>query len=185
MSTTIHLPLLDSVRVASPCDVRWEDMTGNDRRRHCTECDLDVHNISEMSRDDAEHLLSTLSEGRVCARFYRRVDGTILTKDCPVGLAAARRAFLRATSRFSAAIGLAIIASAAAQDTSWGNYGWSLRLSNAKPVQWVMDKVNARVLGRCVYMGEMGKIAGPPGPPPSVQSSAGSPHGPHEIEYRQ
>ena len=30
-------------------------------------------------------------EGRLCLRFFRRVDGTILTSDCPVGLQAIRR----------------------------------------------------------------------------------------------
>lgn len=38
-----------------------------------------------------------------CTRIYRRQDGTILTQDCPVGLAAIRRRFARiAGAAFSA-----------------------------------------------------------------------------------
>ncbi len=191
MPTTIHLPLLDSIRIASPCDARWEDMTGDARRRHCAQCDLDVHNISNMTRDEAEHLLAKLSEGRICARFYRRSDGTILTRDCPNGLAAARRLLLRTTSRLAAAIGLAILASAAAkaaQDKSWGNYGWSLRLSNAKPVRWLSDHLHAQAISRSALGSAMGRVAGPPpppGPPPPTQGAFGSPYGPHEWEYQR
>jgi hypothetical protein len=35
------------------------------------------------------------TEGRLCVRFYRRRDGTLLTEDCPVGWRAARRRLLR------------------------------------------------------------------------------------------
>jgi hypothetical protein len=31
------------------------------------------------------------AEGRLCVRFYRRRDGTILTNNCPVGLRALKR----------------------------------------------------------------------------------------------
>jgi hypothetical protein len=193
MTTTIHLPLLDSIRIASPCTADWNQMVGDARQRHCAQCNLDVHNISLLTRDEAEAVLSKLAEGRVCARFFRRADGTILTKDCPTGLRAARIRLLNATSRFAAAIGLALLASAAAkaaQDKSWGNYGWSLRLSGAAPVQWVTSKAQTG-LGRIfpakyAQAGHlMGDIAGPPGPPPPTQDSRRSAYGPHQWEYRQ
>lgn len=192
-STTIHLLLLDNIQLAYPCPARWEDMTGDNRKRHCAQCDLDVHNIADMTRDDAEALLSTVSEGRVCARFYRRRDGTILTRDCPVGIRAARIKLLKATSRIAAALGLAMLSAAAAkaaQNKSWGNYGWSMRLSNVAPVQWVSWKAGAAwnklfppLPGRGIMLG--GAIAGPPGNPPPVQTKSGSPYGPHQWEYNQ
>src|SRR4051812_5899565 len=83
---------LDDVRIASPCSMRWEDMTGGDRIRFCAACQKNVFNLSGMKRIEALELLRG-AEGRVCARFYRRKDGTVLTTDCPIGLAlAARRA---------------------------------------------------------------------------------------------
>jgi hypothetical protein len=45
-----------------------------------------------MSKPEADHLIIN-REGRLCVRFYRRADGSILTKDCPVGLRATKRRF--------------------------------------------------------------------------------------------
>jgi hypothetical protein len=59
-------------------------MTGDDRARHCAQCNLDVYNFSEMTEREIKTLLAN-REGRLCGRFYRRVDGTMLTRDCPVG----------------------------------------------------------------------------------------------------
>jgi hypothetical protein len=88
---------LDNIRVASPCRADWNEMRGDERKRFCSECSLNVYNLSGMTRDEAENLLLT-SEGRVCVRFYRRRDGTILTKDCPVGWQAVRRRVSRAAT---------------------------------------------------------------------------------------
>ncbi len=77
---------LDNVRVASPCSADWESMYGDDQKRFCSDCKLNVYNLSGMTREDAERLV-TNAEGRLCVRFYRRPDGTILTQDCPVGWA--------------------------------------------------------------------------------------------------
>lgn len=81
---------LERVRVASPCPASWEGMSGDDKVRFCDQCQLHVYDISRMTRRQAESLIAH-TEGRICARLYRRVDGTILTKDCPVGLRALRR----------------------------------------------------------------------------------------------
>jgi hypothetical protein len=87
---TRSLPILDEIRVASPCSADWSAMSGDDRVRHCARCDRNVYNLSEMTRADAERLVAE-REGRVCVRFYRRSDGTVLTADCPVGARARRR----------------------------------------------------------------------------------------------
>jgi len=77
---------LENVRVASPCQTSWEKMQGDDRVRHCQECKLNVYNLSEMTRKDAERLIAK-SEGRLCVRFYRRADGTSLPGTAPEGCA--------------------------------------------------------------------------------------------------
>jgi hypothetical protein len=89
---------LDNLRVASPCPATWESMTGDSRVRHCQECKLNVYNISEMTRSEAERLIAS-REGRLCVRFYRRADGTILTRDCPRGL----QVLIRRVSRVAGA----------------------------------------------------------------------------------
>jgi hypothetical protein len=81
---------LDHVRVAAPCKADWNQMMGSDRVRFCGQCSLNVYNLSAMTRPDAETLIAR-TEGRLCVRFYRRSDGSIITKDCPVGLRAIRR----------------------------------------------------------------------------------------------
>lgn len=78
-------------------------MTGDKRVRHCDLCSLQVYNIAEMSRSDAEALMAN-TEGRICARLFRRADGTIITKDCPVGLRAIRRRVARTTAAVFATI---------------------------------------------------------------------------------
>ncbi|MEZ0229266.1 MAG: hypothetical protein ACAI25_11625 [Planctomycetota bacterium] len=82
--------MLEDVKIARPCGADWDKMTGDDRVRFCQLCQLNVYNLSGMKREDAETLLAS-REGKVCVRLYKRDDGTVLTQDCPVGLAAVRR----------------------------------------------------------------------------------------------
>ena len=85
---------LDRLRIASPCPASWEQMTGDDRARFCELCNLHVYNIAELTASEAKSLIAN-AEGRICARLYRRSDGTVITKDCPVGLRAIRRRVAR------------------------------------------------------------------------------------------
>jgi hypothetical protein len=102
------LPMLDSIHIAAPCPAKWEDMVGDDHVRFCGGCEKNVYNLSSLSRDEAEALL-VAKEGTLCARIYRRQDGTVLTDDCSVGVRRRRRR--RATL---AAVGGGLMAAAAA-----------------------------------------------------------------------
>lgn len=94
---------LASLRIAVPCQAAWEGMAGDERVRHCTLCSLNVYNFAEMTRDEVRQLL-VRTEGRVCARLYRRADGTVLTRDCPTGLRALRRRASRVAAAWIAAL---------------------------------------------------------------------------------
>ena len=97
---------LEDLRIASPCPVSWDSMSGGERVRHCRECGLNVYDISRMTRAEAERLVST-TEGRLCGRLYRRADGTVLTADCPVGWRAVKRRTARtAGAALTALLGL-------------------------------------------------------------------------------
>lgn len=97
---------LDNIKVASPCSQDWNAMIGSERKRYCGECKLNVYNLSGMTRDEAENLIQN-SEGRLCIRFFRREDGTVLTQDCPVGWRAVKvRATKMATAFASLIFGL-------------------------------------------------------------------------------
>ncbi|MGI8811808.1 MAG: hypothetical protein ACR2IH_04685 [Pyrinomonadaceae bacterium] len=92
---------LDNIKIASPCSSDWNGMYGTDRKRFCGECNLNVYNLSGMTKSEAESMLIQ-TEGRLCVRYFKRADGTIITKDCPVGWAAVRkRLSMYATAAFS------------------------------------------------------------------------------------
>ncbi|HQZ83553.1 MAG TPA: hypothetical protein PLR83_10045 [Pyrinomonadaceae bacterium] len=90
---------LENVRIASPCSADWEQMFGDERKRFCGDCKLNVYNLSAMSRTEAENFL-TAAEGRVCVRYFARTDGTVITQDCPVGW----EKFKRRTRRMATAM---------------------------------------------------------------------------------
>jgi hypothetical protein len=94
-------------------------MAGDARVRHCALCSLNVYNFAEMTRGEIFDLLER-SEGRVCARLYRRADGTLLTKNCPSRLQALRRRVSTlGSAALAALVGLASLATGCASDKSW------------------------------------------------------------------
>jgi hypothetical protein len=102
------LPMLDELQIAAPCEASWDAMVGDDHVRFCGKCEKNVYNLSSLPREEAEALL-VAREGSLCVRMYKRVDGTVLTADCPVGVKKRRRR--RATV---AAVGGGLMAAAAA-----------------------------------------------------------------------
>jgi hypothetical protein len=109
MSRTVSL--VQRVQIASPCPAKWDEMVGDDRSRFCSHCKLNVYNLSAMTEAEGERLIIE-KEGKLCAHIFRRYDGTILTKDCPVGLRAARQRAIWLAMRAAAALAF-IVASAA------------------------------------------------------------------------
>jgi carboxypeptidase family protein len=95
---------LDRLYVSTPCKADWEIMPGNEQVRFCSQCGLNVYNISALTRKQAEKLIAE-TEGRLCAKLYRRADGTVITRDCPIGI----RAFKRRASRVANAALSAIL----------------------------------------------------------------------------
>ncbi len=139
-------PLLDRLTVASPCPASWDAMAGDDRTRFCGECRLNVYNLSAMTRPEAEALLRA-KEGRLCVRFYQRRDGTVLTQDCPRGLAAVGRGTVRLAAKLAAAavllLSLALLAPARQRNRSTGRE-WR----EVEPVKTVMDWIDPPLVGR-------------------------------------
>lgn len=67
--------------VEEPCSQSWDSMKGTDVVRHCRECNLNVYNITAMTSSQAKELINK-TEDRLCVRFFKRADGTVLTQDC-------------------------------------------------------------------------------------------------------
>lgn len=108
---SVSLPLaqvqLDDLRIASPCSMRWEDMAGDARARHCGSCRLNVYDISEMTQAEASELILK-HEGHLCVRLHKRADGTVITKNCPVGMRRVRHAAIRLCGSLAAALALGV-----------------------------------------------------------------------------
>jgi hypothetical protein len=95
--------LLNQVKIAAPCPASWHSMKGDDKVRFCGLCKLTVYNVAEMTPDEAESLIRE-TEGRLCMRLYKRKDGTVLTRNCPVGVHAMWKRM-----RYAAALVLALV----------------------------------------------------------------------------
>jgi len=79
--------LLNQAFIETPCESSWDKMTGNDSVRFCGQCSLNVYNVANLTDKEAEAVFAKGREqGRVCARLYRRPDGTIMTDNCPRSL---------------------------------------------------------------------------------------------------
>jgi hypothetical protein len=48
---------LRNIRIASPCPAEWEKMVGDERVRHCAECNLNVYNLSAMTERQVQLLI--------------------------------------------------------------------------------------------------------------------------------
>jgi hypothetical protein len=71
---------LNVIEVARPCTADWESMKAEGPRRFCTHCNEYVHDLSALTRQEAENLLCA-SAGRLCARFARDEQGEVVTLD--------------------------------------------------------------------------------------------------------
>ena len=101
-------------------------MVGNDQVRFCGQCELNVFNLSSMTKSEAEHLIAG-SDQRLCVKFYRRRDGSIITQDCPVGL----RAFRRRISRLRNAVAATLFGFLAGLGGTLGFRGLENALENS------------------------------------------------------
>lgn len=98
--------LLHRLAVTSPCSQDWDSMIGNDRVRFCEHCSLHVHNLSEMTRAKALRLAEN-SQGRICIRYYRDLNGEVITQSVSPLLYQLRRRVSRvAAGAFSATLSI-------------------------------------------------------------------------------
>jgi len=99
--------LLRNLTIPIACTASWDDMTGSDRVRHCGLCRKDVYNLSAMPRPEAAALLAGNVDGKLCVRFYRRGDGTVVTSDCSTSTPVKVRRMLGKMPRAACVAGVA------------------------------------------------------------------------------
>lgn len=100
------LTLLDELEIAEPCPVSWEQMTGNERVRHCRECNQKVFDLSCLTTQEGIRLIEG-EGGSVCVRLYRRTDGRVIARDC--ASVRALRCLDRVMGRCAAAIASLVV----------------------------------------------------------------------------
>jgi hypothetical protein len=90
---------------------------------------MNVYDLSAMTADQAADLIRG-AEGRLCVRLFRRADGTMITRDCPVGLRAVRLRAAAVAGRIAAALAL-LLGGATVLGT--GRQGGPLQLRQFEP----------------------------------------------------
>jgi hypothetical protein len=161
--------ILENIRVASPCQESWDAMAGTEQVRSCERCQHKVYNISEMNAAEAADLVRK-AEGRLCVRFYRRADGTILTSDCPVGVANKNKKYKRSLAVVTATAGLAAASAhyfhAATASAPLPEPAFSPRPVAVEPVEHVTVTMGSPIMGEIAppepaHEEVVGKIAMP------------------------
>jgi hypothetical protein len=112
--------LLSRVTIPTPCPVDWNAMAGDERVRFCGSCSKHVFNLSAMAEDEAESLIRN-EAGKLCARLFRRPDGTVVTANCT------KSAVARSRRQFSIRAMMAVVAGAA------GAFGLARLLAKDEP----------------------------------------------------
>ena len=100
--------LLDRLQLNFRCPANWDEMVGDEQKRFCSHCQKHVHNLSAMTRDEAQALVT--SGENLCIRMVRRADGTTKVSDCPK-VSDARAATVRRVGMGVAASGVLALAS--------------------------------------------------------------------------
>jgi len=168
---------LETIQIASPCPASWDEMEGDDRVRFCGECRLNVYNIEAMTRKEAHRLIAE-NEGRLCLRLYRRADGTVLTRDCPIGLRALRRRVARLIVGTAALVGFLSCGTMCAWARTSLPTNKALESPLAKLAAWI-DPPLVRAIPPGAMLGKMmlGGVCPPPAPaaPSTSVGPSGSP----------
>lgn len=161
---------LQQLRIASPCTASWDEMAGDERSRFCSQCRLNVYNISIMTQGEAEALIAS-KEGRLCVRMYQRADGTVLTRDCPVGLAALRKRAAWMISKIAA--GFVLLVSGFAWAVDYANsYRERTEFGAAQPLEALSRWLHEPAQQWQWIAGDIGPPPYPTMPPPTIQQGS-------------
>jgi len=129
---------LGVISVASPCRQPWEGMRGDANVRFCGACEKNVYQLDNLTTEEVRALI-VAREGKLCWRFYVRRDGTVLTKDCPVGIRRVRQRMFAAI-----ATAVAVVCSSAALVLRSGGF-WESSQSLGALSQRVTDRARVPV----------------------------------------
>ncbi|HEX4450625.1 MAG TPA: hypothetical protein VH143_07135 [Kofleriaceae bacterium] len=91
---------LEDSHIAEPCTKAWDELLGDGRTRACDACTKAVHDLSSLTRAEADELLAAKPDA--CVRYVQRGDGTLVLAD---GLVRGRGARTRSLVLAAAIVG--------------------------------------------------------------------------------
>lgn len=68
-------------RLSYVCPIPWDSMKGSASARFCESCQRTIPNLSLISRAEREAILAKLGTEEICAAFYRRLTGELVTAE--------------------------------------------------------------------------------------------------------
>lgn len=106
-------PLRMRLRLVRGCDMRWENMVGDARVRHCGACDREVYDLTAMSADEVEAFVEARQHDLPCVQLHARPDGRYQDGPC----APAERRHLTRAALAAAGLGLSGLLSVLASES--------------------------------------------------------------------
>ena len=150
---------LNNLAIASPCTADWDSMIGNEQVRFCDHCSREVHNLSLMTRNQAERLVAR-SNGRLCVRYHHDATGRPLTLPVRQKLhRIGRRASRIAAGAFSATLSVTSAVAQSSASTQAGN--WNPPNATQPDARWafgsslvgtITDQNGAVISGATVFL---------------------------------
>lgn len=99
---------LDQLKVVTPCSSSWEQMTGNRQKRFCSECNKNVFDFSQMTRNQVEAVVSA-HKGQLCGRILRDASGSLVTLEpTPLATISSRRVSPALSAAVAVMIGISL-----------------------------------------------------------------------------
>lgn len=87
--------------------------------RWCSQCNLNVYNVSALTKHEISQLIREKEGSRLCARLYRRPDGTMMTSSCGQGgKPVVRHASRLVAAALAALMGTGVVSSQTSEPTS-------------------------------------------------------------------
>jgi hypothetical protein len=70
---------IEDSHIPQPCTKAWDELRGDGRARACDACAKNVHDLSALTRVEADELLAAKPDA--CVRYVQRGDGTLVLAD--------------------------------------------------------------------------------------------------------
>ena len=156
------LPPESPLRIKTPCPKTWDQLTGGESKRYCSECSLHVHNAAQLTRDEAQALVAN-ADARVCMRMELDLSGAPIHR-------ASRATFAGRVTRWALTTAAGLLAAC--------QRGESLNTPE-KPALNPTTTQNSVMMGVvCPPREVVGDVATPPVKPPEMIGEVAAPQPP-------